>query len=214
MLKFQDLVTREICRRTLNNNPRIHTAEVRYKNIQGLDWSCTPRPKPLAINDSTHDLPNFNRFKCKQFIYTNTEMCANQFFFFFLIWLRLSLFSVDSNIIDWSKKGKIAASFDRDLVLWGPPSTCNRNKTTEVFKLGQIKSLAFNPSGDELALGVAEIRVIKRTDTKLQVTENELQILKFKTCTFRGSHYKFPKTEYLDEIRTIAWDPTGENIIW
>lgn len=98
-------------------------------------------------------------------------------------------------------------------MLWGPPSTSNRNKTTEVFKLGQIKSLAFNPSGDELALGVAEIRVTKRTDQP-QVTENELQILKFRTCTFRGEHYKFPKIENSDEIRTIAWDPTGENIIW
>lgn len=112
------------------------------------------------------------------------------------------LFSVDYNIIDWSKKGRIAASFDCDLVLWGPPSACNRNKTTEVFKLGHIKSLAFNPSGDELALGIAELS-----------SKNQLQILKFRTHTVRGGHYSFPK-RYGDEIRTISWDPTGENIIW
>lgn len=65
VLKFHDLITREMCRRTLNNNPQIETSEMRFKNVMGLDWSCTPRPKPLAINDSTHDLPNFNDFSCK-----------------------------------------------------------------------------------------------------------------------------------------------------
>lgn len=68
VLKFHDLITREICHRTLNCNPQIEALETRYKNAQELDWSCTPRPKPLAINDSTHDLPNFNSFTCKFFV--------------------------------------------------------------------------------------------------------------------------------------------------
>lgn len=67
VLKFHDLITREMCQRTLNKNPQIQITEMRYQNVQGLDWPCTPRPKPLAINDSTHDLPNFNEFTCKFF---------------------------------------------------------------------------------------------------------------------------------------------------
>lgn len=67
VLKFHDLITREMCKRTLNNNPQIETLEMRFKNVMGLDWPCKPRPKPLAVNDSTHDLPNFCDFNCKFF---------------------------------------------------------------------------------------------------------------------------------------------------
>lgn len=54
-----------MCQRSLNNRPQIEVSEIYMKNEHGLDWSCFPRPKPLAINDSTHDLPNFNKYTCK-----------------------------------------------------------------------------------------------------------------------------------------------------
>lgn len=171
-------------------------SEVRYKNVQGLDWPCTPRPKPLAINDSTHDLPRFDEFSCKYL--SNCADCVHQ------INIHCS-FSDEYNIIDWSKRGRIAASFDCDLVLWGPPSTCNPKKSTVVFKLGHIKSLAFNPSGNKLALGVAAIIESR--------TKNELQILELEAQTAISGRYAFPD-KFADEIRTIAWDPSGENIVW
>lgn len=136
-----------MCIRSLNNHPEIQCHELRYKNLEALDWPCKPRPLPLAYNDSTHDLPGFDIFtrnmRKKNYLAKNK---VNS------VW-----FLVGYNIIDWSKSGKIAASFDRDLVLWGPPSTCNKNKTTVVYKLGHIKSLAFSHTGDQLALGVNEI---------------------------------------------------------
>lgn len=195
VLKFHDLVTREMCQRSLNNRPQIEVSEIYMKNEHGLDWSCFPRPKPLAINDSTHDLPNFNKYTCKDALSHFPVDQRNSI-------IHFAILSDDYNVIDWSKKGRIAASFDRDLVLWGPPSARNSHKATEVYKLGRIKSLAFSTSGDELALGIYA-----------GPSKNLLQILKVGKTLYRTKHFKFP-LKPKDEIRTIAWDPSGENILW
>lgn len=54
-----------MCEKSLNNFPQIVSIDLRYKNIAGLDWPCKPRPGPLAYNDSTHDLPEFDRYSRK-----------------------------------------------------------------------------------------------------------------------------------------------------
>lgn len=100
LLSFHDTNTRDACNRSFNRNPTRIECKVPSKSTEELDWSCKPRTKPLAYNDSTHDMPGFDE-------YINGH-----------------------NIIDWSCKGQIAASFDSSLVLWGPPSHDDDKETS------------------------------------------------------------------------------------
>lgn len=135
------------------------------------DWQCKPRLKPLAFNDSTHDLPGFD------------------------------IYSLGFNIIDWSSKGQIAASFDH-LVLWGPP-TGDKEKTTVLYKIDNIRALRYSPNGDQLALS---IRKTNQSDLQIWQVSQKMAIF---TC----GTLSFPKKRPTEEIRTIEWDPMGQVII-
>lgn len=39
--------------------PLIKKDEIIYKNLEKYDWPCKPRIKPMALEDSTHDLPQY-----------------------------------------------------------------------------------------------------------------------------------------------------------
>lgn len=54
---------------------------------------------------------------------------------------------IDLKIIAWSKRGKVACSFGKDLVLWVP-----RNESTVVYKIDGIQALSFNNDGSFLAV--------------------------------------------------------------
>lgn len=90
LLNFHDKMSLDECNKSLNRYPMAIKYEAINKSIEELDWDCRPRSKPLAYNDSTHDMPGFNSY------------------------------NVGDNIIDWNCHGQIAASFDSTLVVWGP----------------------------------------------------------------------------------------------
>lgn len=123
----------------------------------------------------------------------------------------------DQNIIAWSKCGKIAASFGRDLVLWSPPgSPCVQKKTT-VYRVGLIRSLAFNHQGNLLALGVyrkfqpiLQIYQIEDNDNSNDA-ESSLVYSKEGICEI-GLH-TFASDMELNCVRAIEWDPLERNIL-
>lgn len=175
VLNFHDAITRVACRQSLNTYPLLSHAVRRFKNDQDIDWPCKPRPMPLAYNDSTHDLPGFDTI-----LYT-------------------------SSIIDWSKSGRIAASFECDLVLWVPPTMSKITaKSTVIYRLGRITALSFDPVGDKLAAGIDDIN------------RNLLQIWKIHGDQGIQSKGQISVNKRLpfDQITAIAWDPNGKNIVW
>lgn len=109
----------------------------------------------------------------------------------------------DHNIIAWSKNGRIAASFEKDLVLWTPPATMALANTTTplIYKGGYIRALAFNFVGDVLALGIHEDEMAI------------LQLWKFsnQTALTNGGVFHFEKKKI--NIRAILFDPSERFII-
>lgn len=63
-LLLYDLTNQLICQKQLNNDPKLFLNESSIKNIEELDWPCTPRKKPLAFVESSHDMPGFNLSCC------------------------------------------------------------------------------------------------------------------------------------------------------
>lgn len=173
LLNFHDTITQEACNRSFNRNPTKIELKVPSKSAEELDWSCKPRAKPLAYNDSTHDMPGFDE-------YINGH-----------------------NIIDWSSKGQIAASFDSSLVLWGPPSQSDKETSTVLYELKNVKALKYSPAGDQLALSVNGI-----TSSLLQIWDisDKMSIFTKRACMILK--------EYPTEaIRCIEWEPTCKHII-
>lgn len=64
-LLLYDLTNQLICQKQLNNNPKLFLNETSIKNMEELDWPCTPRKKPLAFVESSHDMPGFTLSCCK-----------------------------------------------------------------------------------------------------------------------------------------------------
>lgn len=173
VLNFHDSITHESCDRSFNRNPMKIEYKVPSKSAEELDWSCKPRAKPLAYNDSTHDMPGFDE-------YVN-----------------------GNNIIDWSKKGQIAASFDSSLVLWGPPSQSDKETSTVLYELKHVKALKYGPCGEVLALSVNGI-----TSSLLQIWDisDKMSIYTKRACPFA-------KETPCEAIRCIEWDPSCKHII-
>lgn len=117
------------------------------------------------------------------------------------------------NIIAWSSQGKIAASFGRDLVLWGPPSTKTRQKITTVYRVGLVRTLAFNHHGTLLALGVYDVAKSKLQIYQLIQEKSDYagDSLFNKEGICEIGQYIIHKSG-IDDIRAIEWDP-HENYI-
>lgn len=143
------------------------------KSVEELDWPCKPRAKPLAYNDSTHDMPDFDE-------YVNGH-----------------------NIIDWSNKGQIAASFERSLVLWGPPSEADNEISTEMYEFFQVKALKYSPNGQYLAISSNDIIA-----SLLQIWD-----VSDKKSIERVNEFKFLKETPTDAIRCIEWNKYNDHII-
>lgn len=173
LLNFHDTITQPDCIRSFNMNPTKISLQVPSKSTEELDWSCKPRLKPLAYNDSTHDMPGFDD-------YVN-----------------------GNNIIDWSIEGQIAASFDSSLVLWGPPQTTDKETSTVLYEMRNVKALKYGPDGKKLALGVNSI-----TSSLIQIWDisNKMSIYTKIAC-------KFLKEQPLEAIRAIEWESTSKHII-
>lgn len=173
LLNFHDTITKQSNDRSFNRNPIKIEYEVPSKNAEELDWSCKPRAKPLAYNDSTHDMPGFDRYV------------------------------TGNNIIDWSSKGQIAASFDSSLVLWGPPSQSDKETSTVLYELSNVKALKYAPCGDMLALSVNGI-----TSSLLQIWDitDKMAIYTKRACNF-------PKETPFEAVRCLEWDPKCQHII-
>lgn len=90
LLHFHEPTSLDECNRQHNRNPLGHGVELQDHCLEEFDWECRPRLRPLAYNDSTHDMPGFNGYQH------------------------------GDNVIDWNCQGQIAASFDSTLVVWGP----------------------------------------------------------------------------------------------
>lgn len=65
-LSFYDLTNQLICQKQLNNHPKLHLNVSSSRNVEELDWPCTPRKKPLAFVESSHDMPGFHLSCCKE----------------------------------------------------------------------------------------------------------------------------------------------------
>lgn len=174
ILSFNDAITRNICGKSLNTYPLLSFTERRFKNDQDLDWPCKPRKMPLAYNDSTHDLPGFD------------NICYN------------------ANIIDWSCSGRIAASFDCDLILWMPPTMDKfKQKSTILYPLQHMTSLSFDSTGDKLAIGIDEVTKCSLQLWKISDGKLLYQIRSKSIC----------KMKPFDQIVAIAWDSNDKYIL-
>lgn len=173
LLNFHDVTTQQACDRTFNMNPTKCERKVPSKSAEELDWSCKPRAKPLAYNDSTHDMPGFDE-------YVN-----------------------GNNIIDWSSLGQIAASFDSSLVLWGPPSKSDKETSTVLYEMKNVRALKYSPEGRKLALSVNGVLT-----SMLQIWD-----ISDKMSIYTKNSCKFLKESPLDAIRCIEWESTKRRII-
>lgn len=103
--------------------------------------------------------------------------------------------NAENNVIDWSARGQITASFGKDLVMWTP----NTSKTV-VYQIKDTKAIAYNPKGDVLATGcerygfpivefwdVSECNVLRNTGRFIFVPSNR-------------------------DIRCIEWHPSGDSL--
>lgn len=171
LLNLHDATTQQICRDSCNNNPSAES-QISKKSIEQLDWDCKPRAKPLAYNDSTHDMPGFDSYN-----HTN-------------------------NIIDWNCLGQIAACFDQQLVLWGPPEYEN-DHCTMLYDLKNIHALKYRSCGKILALSVNDIKC-----SWLQIWD-----VSNRKSIFMKYHLAFEKEIPFKSIRSIEWDMDGKRII-
>lgn len=108
-----------------------------------------------------------------------------------------------NNIIDWSSKGQIAASFEKSLVLWGPPSESDKETTTVLYQMSHVKALKYSPNGACLALSVNDI-----TKSSLQIWD-----ISDKMSIAQRIVYKFRKESPSEVIRCIEWNHTDAHII-
>lgn len=173
LLNFHDATTQLDCIRLHNMNPTKTDLKVPSKSTEELDWSCKPRAKPLSYNDSTHDMPGFDD-------YVN-----------------------GNNIIDWSSLGQIAASFDSSLVLWGPPTKRDKETSTVLYELKNVRALRYSPDGKKLALSVNGI-----TSSMLQIWD-----ITDKMSIFTKTSCIFLKERPFEALRCIEWESTGKRII-
>ncbi|CAD7081238.1 unnamed protein product [Hermetia illucens] len=96
------------------------------------------------------------------------------------------------NIISWSPRGPVAASFRKDLVLWIPQTL-----STLVYRLNENFAISYNPSGTILAVSC------KKAD---------LAVLQLWDCTEQNFIYSMTENvlnEKLDQIICIDWEPSG-----
>lgn len=175
MLEFRDTTTMQSINQNSCNNiqPTKIEHKISSKSAEALDWPCKPRAKPLAYNDSTHDMPDFDQ-------YDNAN-----------------------NIIDWSSKSQIAASFEKSLVLWGPPSEDGNDITTILYKIEHVSALKYGPDGLCLALGVNGIR---RSTLQIWDVTNKMSIRQKVAFTF-------PKEAPTECVRCIEWSKFNKHII-
>ena len=59
--------------------------------------------------------------------------------------LLVNSYTNGHNIIDWSSRGQIAASFDASLVLWGPPNASDKETSTVLYELKNVTALKYGP---------------------------------------------------------------------
>lgn len=173
LLNFHDVTTQQACDRSYNRNSMKIEHYVPSKSAEELDWPCKPRAKPLSTNDSTHDMPGFDDYKN------------------------------GNNIIDWSVTGQIAASFDSSLVLWGPPSTSDKETSTVLYELKNVKALKYSPDGNKLALSF----------NTLLSSVLEIWDINDKMSIFRKTAKLFQKTRPFETMRCIEWESKLKCII-
>lgn len=107
-----------------------------------------------------------------------------------------------NNVIDWSVKGQIAASFDSSLVLWGPP-TADKETSTVLYDLKYVKALKYSPDGNKLALSINRL-----LSSVLQIWE-----ISDKMSIFTTTRLQIAKERPLETICCLSWKSTFEHII-
>lgn len=59
VLIFYDLLTKEICKKSLDQRLNINRNVVVEGNIDNLDWPCSARRKAVAITEVSHVIKNY-----------------------------------------------------------------------------------------------------------------------------------------------------------
>lgn len=137
VLCLTDQTNRQIVKRNCNCVPKLMQIEPKYTNKFQLDWNCKPRTKPAAFLESVHDLPKFKK-SCKwSYSYMNCISLNNK--------IQFTLISVH-DVIDWSAKGEIAATFDSKILLWKP-----KTDRTVAYNAFNVRALKYNSTGTKLA---------------------------------------------------------------
>lgn len=92
-----------------------HSAELIYGKKNAMDWVCTPRNKPLALVDTTHDLPGFENYADLNVIdWSRTGQIAASFGSELVLWNPnndlTAVFNCDeSKVVAYSPKGNLLA---------------------------------------------------------------------------------------------------------
>lgn len=92
-----------------------HSAELIYGKRNSMDWACTPRNKPLALVDTTHDLPGFENYADLNVIdWSRTGQIAASFGSELVLWnpnndLTAVFNCDDSKAVAYSPKGNLLA---------------------------------------------------------------------------------------------------------
>lgn len=92
-----------------------HSAELIYGKRNSMDWACTPRNKPLALVDTTHDLPGFEHYADLNVIdWSRTGQIAASFGSELVLWnpnndLTAVFNCDDSKAVAYSPKGNLLA---------------------------------------------------------------------------------------------------------
>lgn len=221
VLNFRDATDRTRCRKLEIRRPLETVAEPTYKNLNKLDWSCTPRPKPLAFVESVHDLPRIKMEYTNIIDWSSKGQIAAIFSKKLVIWtpnteVTTGFCALNTTAVAFNPVGDVlvVAKFTiscpvlRLMENFYPNAKANVSKMKIFHYLDtDISCLAWDCTGQYLAcgLGSGQIIIVRVSDFE-HLNQND----ETRTHNSRISALKFsPASKYL-----ASSDESGHLYIW